>query len=410
MNLYVLFQVCGELFLYYALLSGIPGLFPYTFSPVWPILISGASAAIAAYLSDHGKFTVRYLCLLFPLCCLTFGQTVMDFLVLIPPVIYVAVTIFRDEWDLEYFHFREFFRKSLIVLGIFLLIIFFGAMLEDTTRQRNPLLDANGTLRYGLIYAVLGIILQRQLRMGTDSRRSKYVSNLQLTLVTLSSGLLILAILGTERYLASQGISLGALIGEALRFVVGLPVYLLGILVTWIMGLNTDVLEEIQEAQPVETQPMATNPLPELGEAVIPQQQEIVVSFPWWLAVLILTLLTVGLILLTRMLRNRPSGSPIRETVEKLSPQTRPPRADRRSNRQKVRKLYRDYLKSEQSHGHKLTTWQTSQDILHGMRPGADRRAAASLRKIYLSARYDPDAKISPNQVQSAKEQLKKIQ
>lgn len=409
MNLYIFAKVCAELFLYFALLSGIPGLFPYTYSPVWPVLFCGAAAAIAGYVSDHGKSGARFLCLLFPVACLTFAATIMDGLTLIPPVIYVLVTVFRDEWDLEYFHFRDFFRKSLTVLGIFLLVIFFGAMLEDSTRQRNPLLDATGALRYTLVYTVIGIVLQRQLRMGTDSRRSGFVSNLQLTLVSLSTGLFLLVLLGTERYLASQGISLGNLIGEALRFVVSLPVYLLGMLVTLIMGLDGDVLEEIKDSQSVETQPIATNPLPGMGEAVIPQQQEVMVTFPWWLAVLILAVLTVGLILLTRMLRNRPTGNPIRETVEKLAPEAKQPRSQRRSNRQKIRKYYREYLKAEQSQGHKLKHWHTSEDILRENRSGS-KKAAAQLRSLYLSARYDPDSPVSSQQVQKAKEALKKVQ
>lgn len=409
MNLSIFAKVCAELFLYYALLSGIPGLFPFTYVPVWPVLFCGAAAAIAAYVSDHGKGGVRFLCLVFPMCCLTFATTIMDGLTLIPPVIFVTVTIFRDEWDLEYFHFREFFRKSLTVLGIFLLVIFFGSMLEDSTRQRNPLLDATGALRYALGYTVIGIALQRQLRMGTDSRRAGYVSNLQLTLVSLSTGLFLLVLLGTERYLASRGISLGTLIGEALRFVVSLPVYLLGMLITLIMGLNGDVLEEIKDSKPVETQPIATNPLPGMGEAVIPQQQEVMVTFPWWLAVLILAALTIGLILLTRMLRSRPTGNPIRETVEKLPPDAKQPRSQRRSNRQKIRKYYREYLKAEQSQGHKLKHWHTSEDILRENRSGS-KRAAAQLRNLYLSARYDPDSPVSSQQVQKAKEALKKVQ
>lgn len=410
MNVYVFLKVCGELFLYFSLLSGIPGLFPYTFPPVWPVIACGAAAAIAAYLSDHGKSIPRFACLLLPIACMVFGATVMDWLVLIPPVIYVFALVLRDQWDLEYFHFREFFRKALTVLGIFLLVIFFGSMLEDTTHQRNPLLDANGALRYALLFAVLGILLQRQLRMGGGSHRSRYLNNVQLTLVTLSTAAFLLLILGAERYLASRGISLGNLIGEVLRFAVGLPVYLLGILVTFIMGLDGDVLEEIRGTEPVETQPIATNPLPELGEAVIPQQQEIVVTFPWWLVILILAILTAALILLTRMLRSRPVGNPIRETVEKLAPEAKQPRKDRRSNRQKIRKIYREYLKTEQSRGHKIATWHTSKDILHGMRAGTDRRAAAALRKLYLQARYDPDAQITSEQVQSAKEALKHVQ
>ena len=146
MNIYIFLKVSGELFLYFAFLSGIPGLFPYSFSPLWPVIINGSCAAIAAYVSDHGKSRGRFLCLVFPMACLTFAQTVMDILVLIPPVIYVATVIFRDEWDLEYFHFREFFRKALRILGIYLLIIVFGSMLEESTHQRNPLLDSSASL------------------------------------------------------------------------------------------------------------------------------------------------------------------------------------------------------------------------------------------------------------------------
>ena len=409
MNIYIFLKVCGELFLYFAFLSGIPGLFPITFAPAWPVLICGAATGMAAFVSDHGKSGVRFACLLFPVCSLAFATTVMDLLVLIPPVIYLGSMMIRDEWDLEYFHFREFFRKSLTVLGIFLLVIFFGSMLEDSTGQRDPLLNSTGTLRYAILYLIIGILLQRQLRMGNHTVSSRYVSNTQMVLVSLSTALFLLAILGTERYLASQGISLGNLIGEALRFAVGLPVYLISILVLLVMGLDGKTLEKIESEQSVETQPIETNPLPEMGEAII-QQPEVTISFPWWLAVLILAALTVALILLTRMLRSRPAGTSIQETVEKLAHQAKQPKKQRRSNRQKVRKMYREYLKTEQNRGHRILPWHTSADILKDGKSSTDPEAAARLRQVYLSARYDVTNSVSSAQVQSAKDALKKIQ
>lgn len=406
MNFYVFLKVFGDLCLYFACIGAFPALFPYDFSFLWPAIVCAASAGIAAFLSDHGRNKGRFPLIALIFCCLVLGDTVMEALILIPPVAYAIAMLVRDEWSLEYFHFREVFRKALILLGLFLLVIHFGSTLEDSISQRQPLLDSAPVLRYGLLYTVSGILLQRKLRMGSDSARDRYLNNIQLVLVTVGTGLFLLAIIFAERILESYGISLSELIGQALRFAVGLPIYLLGMLVTFLMGLDGKVLQQIQDSQAVETEPIETNPLPEMGEAIL-QQPQVEVAFPWWLAVLILAVLTLVLVYLTHVLRSRRTDAPVREVVSRILPKPNGKQPSRRSNRSKLRRVYREFLKSEKRKGHKLLPWHTSQDILETLQPSGDSKAAAVLRQLYLSARYDLTSAVTQDQVKAAKDALK---
>ena len=122
---------------------------------------------------------------------------------------------------------------------------------------------------------------------------------------------------------------------------------------------------------------------------------------------MLLLVFTVLLILLTRALGSRRTEPDRTETVSQLQPKAKEKQPSRYSNRSKLRKVYRDFLKAEKRKGHKLFSYHTSQDILDDLKPGGDSEAAAKLRQIYLSARYDPEAAVTPEQVQAAKTALR---
>ena len=78
------------------------------------------------------------------------------------------------------------------------------------------------------------------------------------------------------------------------------------------------------------------------------------------------------------------------------------------SNRGKLRRFYREFLRTERRRGAKLRTNQTSEDILRKISSDTDRQAASELRRLYIGARYDLSREVSDDQVKAAKAALKK--
>lgn len=405
MSFYVFLKVFADLCLYFGCIGALPALFPHSFFFLWPAIICAACAGISAFLSDQGRNRGRFLFLVLTVTCFLFGKGLMEWMILFPPIAYTLVMIFRDEWGLEYFHFRETFRRALIVLGIALLVVHFGGIIE-TGGHKGTVLNSNALLQNALIYALCGILLQRQLRLGTGNVRDKDLNNLQLALVTICAALLLGSIIAAEWILSSQGISLRNVLGQALRTIFGIPLYLISYLLTLIMGLNGQVLQQIQDTQAVETEPSPTALLPPMGEAVL-EQQPVETAFPWWLAILILAALTTFLILLTQVLRNRITEANRGEIIEKFLPKAAEKQPSRRSNRSKLRKIYREFLRAEKRKGHMILPCHTSADILHDLKPEGDPEAAARLRRLYLPARYDLDSPVTAQQVQEAKNALR---
>jgi len=406
MSFHVFLKVFGEVCLYFGCVGALPALFPHDLFPLLPAAVCAIPAAIAAFLSDHGRTPPRLLLSLLLLPCLLFGHSLMEWLILLPPVIYAASLIMRDEWTLEYFHFREQFRKTLTIMIITLILVHFGVLIESRS-HRTHVLDSIALLQHLIIYGFCGIVLQLQLRLGTDQKRSRYLNSLQLLLVTVCTGALVLAIVAAERFLSSRGISPGQLIGYGLQI-------FFGVFLSVFQRLFTIVAEMIKTAKRLrlednassDVDPVTVMPMEQMQQ-LLPDAPQEAAPFPWWLAILVLILLTGILILLSRVLRGRKPEVHHSETVRQLSPRVRQNQPSRRGNRSRLRKVYREFLKSEKRRGHRLQPWHTSLDILDDVQPGGDPEAAARLRNLYLSARYDPGSTVTAQQVQEAKDALK---
>lgn len=406
MNFHIFLKVFSEVSLYFGCIGALPALFPYQFFFLWPSMVCAACAGISAFCSDQGRKNARYPFLLLSATSLLLGANIMDILVLIPPVVYVAAMILRDEWSLEYFQFREGFRKTLTILGIAVVVVHFGVLIESRS-DRTHVLNSIALLRHILIYAACGIILQRQLRLGGDTLHNRYLNTLQLGLLVLGTGAIILAIVLTESYLSSRGLSLGQLLGRVLQLAVGafLSVfqYLFILLAEMI---KTAKSLRLQDSTNTDADPTPVMPMGEMQQLIeeVPQEEA---AFPWWLAVPLLVAFTGILILLTRTLGSRSADHKRTETISRIQPAAKERQPERRSNRSKVRRIYREFLKTEKKKGHKLQPFHTSLDILNNLKPNGNPDAAARLRRVYLSARYDLNTTITSVQVQEAKDVLK---
>ena len=79
------------------------------------------------------------------------------------------------------------------------------------------------------------------------------------------------------------------------------------------------------------------------------------------------------------------------------------------SNREKIRKVYRDFLGLTRKRGIKITDKMTSEEVLNAIKEICDEQGAVALRDVYIIARYNDYADINPDQVRIAKEALKQI-
>ena len=149
------------------------------------------------------------------------------------------------------------------------------------------------------------------------------------------------------------------------------------------------------------------------GEEVVPDLEGMPVQpeepgFPWLAAVLILVLLCLGAVYLLRNLGKNTAGRGSGDMLEAVEAEKPGTRESWSSNRSKVRRIYRSYLKFLRRKGQRLRHDQTSLDILREARGPAD--PAGELRRIYVRARYDLDEPVTDLDVEDARNALKQIQ
>ena len=137
-------------------------------------------------------------------------------------------------------------------------------------------------------------------------------------------------------------------------------------------------------------------------------QQVIQSGYPWWVVVLIFAVVAGVLVAMIFLLRKTSPALAVHEAVTKLPRDQKKQKKEKQSNRQKVRRQYRNFLKMQKSKGVRLTVNQTSEEILASIAPDTDREGAEQLRRIYLEARYNDSAQITTDHVKAAKMALKK--
>ena len=347
----------------------------------------------------------RFVYILLVPVCLLFGGNTMEWLLLVPPMVYTLLLIVRDQWDMEYFHFTASFRQILIIFGITVVVVHFGVLIENRS-DFTRVLDSAKLLRHYLMYAFCGILLQRQLRLGADTGSNRYLNTLQLILLTGGTGATVLSIALAERYLSNRGLSLGQLLGGVFKYLLGIPLALMNYLFILLSELQSEKMDQFKQEHYSDIEAVPKMPLEEMQQ-LLPQTTEEPAAFPWWLAVLLLVSFTCILILLLRNLGTHHKDPVKNETISTIQPKAKEKLPPRGSNRSKIRKIYRDFLKAEKRMGHKLFTYHTSRNILDAL-VSRNRPEAAELRRIYLTARYDMNSEISSEDVQAAREALKK--
>ena len=408
MSIWMFFKIFGDLCLYFSAVSALPTLFTHDFSFLLPGLLCGAGAMAASFLGYHLRHGHRLWALVIPLLALTMADEAIELLILLPPIVYTGAVIVRGDFFLDYINFRDFFRKTLTIWCCFFVLLILACTAENLTRPWDKSLAYDDPAFYGLVYALCGVILLRQLRLGEGAGRDRRINSIQTFALLGGTGALVLGIVAAQQALQKHAAQIMEVVGQVIIYIVTLPIGLL----VWVIGLLLEDIDQMYQKQPDLDGTIATTENPAFGPGLVgtpvtqPSSQS---SFPWWLAIVIVALLALMLMAAMRLYSRRikvPGGQTV---FEKLQRPERRAKENTASNRAKVRRCYREHLKLQRQKGLRLTTAQTSLDILRGITAGTDPHAAARLRDIYLKARYDEKSVVTSEDVAAAKDALKKL-
>jgi hypothetical protein len=368
-----------------------------------PALICGIAAGIGSFCSQKDWTFPRIVSAFLPFACLFLAESTAETAIFAIPAAYTAFVILRNQLDLEYYGYRRFFISSLFVLGGAYTLLNVWIFLTQITNDVAPILSPGEILRYGLVHLLCGIVLQRQLRLGVGYKAE---GNRRQLVVLLSTGGAIAVGFVAAEPLLRKGV--GVLL-QTIVTVLMTPFVLLFELFAKFLEAIKDLggeekswenfQDHMQEVLgPQEGLLFGPQPLP-------PTQEELDPATIW--AVLIgIVLVVLAVILVRSFLKNR-GDSDSKQTVSRLTPPPKKKKAPPLSNRNRVRQLYRDFLRTENGKGLKLKCSDTSTDVQHRLHPNTNAESAEDLRQIYLQARYDDRANITRSQVEQAKQALK---
>ena len=412
MSIWIFWKIFGDVCLYFSVISAFPALFPHEFPLLIPAFLMGISGAVSCAAADRGKDVLSRFSLVLALISFLLPETLIEYLLLIPPVVYTAMTVLKGSFGLEYLNFRGYFRKAILLWTVGFGILVLAGVLETMSTPWQNTIDYEDTLRMGIYFAVSGIVLQRQLRMGmAGSRGDRRLNALQSAATIGGTAGTLFGVWGIHKLLITYAQEYMDRLVKFLYDLCTIPISLLG----WLFGILFEDFSEFHEAPKLETastetveESLVSIPVGEWTdpEPVLPAPQE--PRYPWWLAIALLSALMILLLVLHKLYGERRKGSGAASIFRKLDkPETTKPEK-KASARGKIRKYYREHLRQEKRKGVSFRTNQTSEDILNHISPTTDRKAAARLREIYLKARYSEHSILTQEDVHRAKEALKR--
>ena len=401
MSLAMVLKIFSDCSLFFAILGMIDSNFSVPL--LIPAVIYGVAAGLATFFEEKNWPVLRRLCALLPWPCLLFGANTLQMILLAVPAAYCSAIVLFGKLELEYYTYRRFFLRSLLLLGAGCLIAAGWLFVTQSMMEGESSLDIQVLIRYGLVHALCGIVLLRQLRLGVDTQaeggRRQFA-----TMLIITATIVVCTVLA-EPYLLQ---SVGSFVGAVLTLV-GMPFVLVVQGISWLIdhapektkeNLNSfiEFMEDYKESR------MGLNN--QLAQAVKPDEFDIT-RFAAIFFVIILSV--VAVVLLIKSFQNARKKIKIEaaENVGTVPKLPKKKKETRLSNRTKVRQTYRSFLRAEQDMGMKLRSSDTSESVLQRIHKNTDPTCADDLRNVYLEARYDERQNISRKQVDQAKRALK---
>ena len=407
MSIWMFVKTFGDICLYFSVVSAFPKLFPYEFSFLWPALLCGFSVAMADMLSARGLLRLRFLCLALPVSAFLLTGSFMEYLILALPVAYAAVLVIRNLNFLEYYSFRSLFKASIIGWCIYFCVICLLTYFENATQPWRDTLHYQMPLLCGLLYMLCGVMLLRQLRLGTEGKQTA-LNGGQMAVLLGTIGIGMLGLVAVERVLQRYATSILEILKKAILYIVTAPLTILTQLISATLSGRFEVLEEPAQEQVQYTEPPVEGGFPPPVLGTVEQTAEDP-AFPWWVVALILVAMVAVLAVMAGAYRKRRAYAQTEQLHGKAAPMQKK-RGDRqRSNRSKLRQIYRSFLKQQRLNGLKIYRHYTSADVQKRLTGGSDPEAAQGLRQVYLSARYDENREVTAQQLKTARDALKQI-
>ena len=400
MSVLMILKIFSDCCICFALLASGP--VEFSVPLLVPALICGLSAGIGSFCSQKDWTFPRIVSAFIPFICLALADGTAETLIFAIPAAYTAFVILRNRLDLEYYGYRRFFIYSLFVLGGAYTLLNVWIFLTQITNDVAPILSPEEILRYGLVHLLCGIVLQRQLRLGVGYKAEG--NRRQLVALLATGGAIAVGFVAAEPLLRKGA----AMVLEAIVTVLMSPFILLYNLFAKFLEAIKDWGGEEKSWENFQDH-MAEVFAPQDGLLFHPQGSPIQKELDpttIWIVLVSIVLLILGIILLRSFLKNR-ADADAKQTVARVTPPPKKKKTPPLSNRNRVRQLYRDFLRTENGRGLKLKHSDTSADVHSRLHPNTNAESAQSLRQLYLQARYDDRHSISRSQVEQAKQALK---
>lgn len=379
-------KVLSDLCLYFGIVGGAAPWFGGTeLFLLWPALLCAAGVWLAGC-GDRWP-VLRFLGLLPPLASLLLASSPLEYILLIPALLYTCLLILSNRLSLQQEQYRSFFSHSTVAAGLLSLVLL-----------SYSLTDWRTLLFYLSLYLLLGVFLMRQLRLEQNGWGIKGINLFSLLGALAMGGVLCLAAWLVLQLTGPVWGVISTILVQLLSVLVYSAAFLFSFLPSLkgqehkeVNSIGSDNLLQQMEQMQGETNPMTDRVLTILGIV---------------LAVLIVALVIWRMLKTTRR-RTAAASRMIRSERINVPRETGPGLF--RSDRDKVRRSYRKFMLLLLERGADLKESYTTMEINNSAAFLQDEVSADRLRQLYLTARYDQETEITSQQAKEAKELVKTI-
>lgn len=407
MYLEMFLRIFSDCCIFFALLGCCPSVLPYSYPLIAAALICGIAAGLAAFLRNREKYVIAYFCAALPFLSLLMADGWREMLILALPILYTAGIILTDKMYLEYFGYRQYLKRATVFLLIVWAVISLAVFLEDPRGLEEKVVFTDGILQYTGIFFLIGVILQRKLRMGTGRSHGELG---QIIAMVGSVGVICGGFLLTEPVLMEKIHEYFKKIGPMILA----PVMIAAEYIQTVMNKITEWMKKTGYDKDKYRQEVLDEGSPSLpvgfpdGTEDIPPEAAEPGHTPWILIIAVVAaLIAVGLMVYFYAKWKEKQESSV--AVSFVAEGKKSKQKEYHSNRKKVRQMYREFLRLEQKRGTVIKPRHTTEDILSCISGQTDRDAAETLREVYISARYDESRDVNRLQVDTARQAMKQI-
>lgn len=385
-----LFKTVCDILLYFTFISFLPA-----FDNAWLLLgVLLVTGSVAAFINDRlnntaGKIISALLVL--PGLFLV-GEGQLFFVVIL--VGYLFITMITGNNDISYQQYRYYFGLPAVVVLAALFVC-----ITSSLENKLPLL-------FGSLYLLIGTIVLRRKRMGVKAdHKAALYNGLEIVSVVFVTA----AVFGLLFVIISHS--------RGIFEIVTLPI---AMVIRGLIALLVFLGRRVVKAQPDEVINNEPQSADEIYNEIFNPEENVIdnidntnVNFVNLLQRIILIVLAVAIIILVlyllyKLVRNFFRNNDYEEYEDATGTEAVKRKKKKKvredlSNRQQIRKIYRDFLFSANRKGVPVDKQTTSEDILNN-ELYVNNADAIKLREIYIKARYQTDSLVTEEDIRMAKE------